>query len=459
VREVEGLWKQAELYPAMLTATGPVDDPRFAFVASRAASSKAFLGALDHEDDDAFAAEVAANRDKSQVLTWATVWGAGSERRIAAIYRRRTKKNEVGWNYTTALSLEKFWTQTNAFFEGGVRPHLLTLNDATPTHEPTYLGIWWNDSIGPYGLAFPALLFSPDDETQQIENVLIGSAIAGYYPVRLQAALLPNNIAYYAILAKDDARLARQLHTERLLPTAESVLTGSKASAVGTMTSSLPRGGAPGTDQPIAGPVVAPVTGSTEASAGVGAAYANETVAAFDEWAIDFVKKENVRALSLAVAREGRLVYAAAHTFAEIDGGYPITEPHHAFRLLSCSKAITSIAIHKLLDRTKRATSPGVPFSAADLERTLVSLGLAFPTATDPRWADITVDHCLRHETGFSRAHKPNIDDVRSRNVSKVYGHYPCWKREFVDFVADESESGLGASAFNESPGSASFLM
>ncbi len=66
---------------------------------------------------------------------------------------------------------------------------------------------------------------------------------------------------------------------------------------------------------------------------------------------MDHMQARNVRAASVAIAKDGRLVFARAYTWAE--PGYPVTEPTTVFRLASVTKPITAIAMFQLREQGK----------------------------------------------------------------------------------------------------------
>ena len=71
------------------------------------------------------------------------------------------------------------------------------------------------------------------------------------------------------------------------------------------------------------------------------------------------------RAGSLAVAREGKLLFVRGYTWAEPD--YPVTQADSPFRLASVSKAFTAAVIYQLLQAKKLELSlPVFPWLGLD---------------------------------------------------------------------------------------------
>ena len=113
--------------------------------------------------------------------------------------------------------------------------------------------------------------------------------------------------------------------------------------------------------------------------------------------------KNGVRAGAVAIARNGKLVYARGFTYAE--PGYPQTTPTSMFRIASCSKPLTSIAIHQLIEEGKLS-----------LNDTVQGILQTKPVAgsMDARYDDIKVWHLLSHLGGrYHGPDLPNHFDVR----------------------------------------------
>src|SRR5665648_41227 len=61
------------------------------------------------------------------------------------------------------------------------------------------------------------------------------------------------------------------------------------------------------------------------------------------EW---FMNNWDIKGASVAVARDGKLVYARGFGYASLDDSIPV-EPYNRFRIASISKLVTAIAIMK----------------------------------------------------------------------------------------------------------------
>ena len=71
--------------------------------------------------------------------------------------------------------------------------------------------------------------------------------------------------------------------------------------------------------------------------------------AEFDAAMQSFMTQANVRGGTLAIIKDGRLVYARGYTYDE-SHTLPI-QPTHLFRIASCTKPLTSIAIYQLIEQ------------------------------------------------------------------------------------------------------------
>ena len=81
---------------------------------------------------------------------------------------------------------------------------------------------------------------------------------------------------------------------------------------------------------------------------------ADPDLASFDRLMTDFVTKYHLPGAALAVARDGRLVYARGFGYADRDKKEPV-EPNALFRIASVTKPLTSAAILQLVERGQLA--------------------------------------------------------------------------------------------------------
>lgn len=125
-----------------------------------------------------------------------------------------------------------------------------------------------------------------------------------------------------------------------------------------------------------------------------------------------FMKNWDIKGASVAVAREGKLVYARGFGYASLDDSIP-AEPYHRFRIASVSKLVTAVAIMKLQEEGKLSVNDKVFGPGAILDDTL------FANPKDRRVFDITVGHLLAHEGGWSQRYGDQMfmPDVVARTL------------------------------------------
>ncbi len=110
----------------------------------------------------------------------------------------------------------------------------------------------------------------------------------------------------------------------------------------------------------------------------------------------DFLKRYKIKGASVAVTKDGRLVYAKGFGFANEEENEKV-DPNHVFRLASLSKLITSVAIMRLEEEGKLALEDKVFGPEGILSDSL------YLRYKDKRVENITVGHLLKHKAGWSK--------------------------------------------------------
>jgi len=131
------------------------------------------------------------------------------------------------------------------------------------------------------------------------------------------------------------------------------------------------------------------------------------TSARVDDVIEDFMVANGVRQAALSVVSGRRLVYARGFTWAE--PRRPVTEPTTVFRVASCSKVLTSIAIHQLLEEGGSEARLHLGDRVQDILR------LQTPTGgppVDARFGSVTIENLLRME-GWMR--RPEEEEVAAQ--------------------------------------------
>ena len=106
--------------------------------------------------------------------------------------------------------------------------------------------------------------------------------------------------------------------------------------------------------------------------------------------------KFDIKGASVAVARDGRLIYARGIGYADVESQEPV-EPGHLFRVASISKLITATTIMKMRELNLIDLDDKV-FGPDGLLNDSVYL-----LYTDRRFENITVRHLLNHSSGWNR--------------------------------------------------------
>jgi N-acyl-D-amino-acid deacylase len=138
-------------------------------------------------------------------------------------------------------------------------------------------------------------------------------------------------------------------------------------------------------------------------------------LAEFDRWAREFMTTNQIPGGAVAVVKAGWLVYARGFGYADREAKAPV-EPTALFRIASVSKPITAVAVLQLVERGKLKLSDKV-VDLLDIKPHFEA-GAKF----DPRWNNVTVEHCLTHTGGWDRdkSFDPMFQAVRMSKSMKI---------------------------------------
>ncbi len=145
----------------------------------------------------------------------------------------------------------------------------------------------------------------------------------------------------------------------------------------------------------------------------------------FDAWAQNWMSANDIPAASLAIVKDCRLVYARGYTLAP--KGYPITQPTDRFAVASCTKPITSIAVHQAFE------NPGVLLNPTD-----PMMNFFGNTPADGNVGLIDVHALLTHQGGWNRNVSPDPMVGQDKNIADALGiSLPIDKTDIFDFMID----------------------
>lgn len=153
----------------------------------------------------------------------------------------------------------------------------------------------------------------------------------------------------------------------------------------------------------------------------------------FDRAVQAFMNRWELTGVSLAIMKDGNLIYAKGYGWADREDGEPM-EVRHILRIASISKLITATAVMKLWEQGRLRLEDRVfgPKGILHEER--------FRCYTDKRLEQVTVEQLLRHKGGFSvRAGDPMFD---WQIVERVLKRRPPYRMD--DYVEYAVRSGLG---------------
>ncbi len=137
----------------------------------------------------------------------------------------------------------------------------------------------------------------------------------------------------------------------------------------------------------------------------------------------DLMQTHNIRDTTAAIVKDGRLVYARGFTWGEPDVE-PIA-PTALFRTASIGKAITSVAIHQLIESDLLEYETSV--------ESVLALEPLPGQSVDPRLADVTVDHLLTHTSGMYS--EDNIYDVGDLVADAIGAGPPPTNDEIFSYI------------------------
>ena len=148
----------------------------------------------------------------------------------------------------------------------------------------------------------------------------------------------------------------------------------------------------------------------------------------FDELMEGFVRDNELPGAALAVAKDGRLVYARGFGYADVEEKQPV-QPESLFRIASISKPFTAVATLQLVEQGKLGLNDSV-FGLLPHKP-----HLAEGDSIDLRLGKVTIAHLLRHQGGWDR--KETIDPLfHAIEIASVLGKpQPATQDDVIRFM------------------------
>jgi CubicO group peptidase (beta-lactamase class C family) len=150
--------------------------------------------------------------------------------------------------------------------------------------------------------------------------------------------------------------------------------------------------------------------------------------AAVDNKVRSYMAATGTRAIGVAIMRGGRLVHARGYTWAE--AGYPVTQPTTMFRLASCSKPLTSVAIYQLIQAGRLRLNTTM--------QSVLALQPPPGRTLDPRFRNITVEHLLTHTAGWDRSEVSDLPSVNAVAAAFGQANLPVTKLQLARYMAGQ---------------------
>ena len=134
-----------------------------------------------------------------------------------------------------------------------------------------------------------------------------------------------------------------------------------------------------------------------------------------DAWMHEIIADHRIPGGSLAVVKDGKLVYARGFGYADREAGTPV-QPESLFRIASVSKPVTAVAILKLAEQRKLDVQEKV------LEYVDAEPFVPEGREIDERWEQVTLAHCLAHTGGWDRgvSYDPMFQALRMSREMQV---------------------------------------
>lgn len=147
---------------------------------------------------------------------------------------------------------------------------------------------------------------------------------------------------------------------------------------------------------------------------------------AFDPAMRAIIDRHGLAGAALAIAKEGRLVFAKGYGWANIATGETV-QPDTLFGLASLSKSFTAVAVLKLVEQGK--------LRLEDRVFDLIKMEPPAGARVDPRLRSITVRQCLNHSGGWDRNVRGDPIGWEPQICRALRLRPPLTARQFLSFA------------------------
>jgi N-acyl-D-amino-acid deacylase len=148
---------------------------------------------------------------------------------------------------------------------------------------------------------------------------------------------------------------------------------------------------------------------------------------ALDVAMIQIMERHGIPGAAVAIAKDGRLVYAKSFGWANVGTG-ETAQPETLFALASCSKAFTAVATLILVDQGKLRLDDKVFEILKNIEPPVGA-------KVDPRLASITVRQCLNHSGGWDRGISGDPANWQPQMCRAFRQQPPISSKQFISFM------------------------
>lgn len=153
----------------------------------------------------------------------------------------------------------------------------------------------------------------------------------------------------------------------------------------------------------------------------------------FDRTVRQFLKRWEIMGASLAVMKDGNLIYYKGYGYADVEK-MELVDVRHIFRMASVSKLITAVGIMHLEEQGKLKLDQKVFGKDGILPQ--------FTDYTDKRIEKITIEHLLRHRAGFTiRSGDPMFSPMTMEVARRAGKNQALTTDQMVAYII---KSGLG---------------